>query len=457
MKKLLILTLAMCLLASASFATYTRVKTMGNNDMVLHDEYNIWMFPSTLYDYPEMFIGEFTNTEAFYNSSPDKDLIYIDGEYPGYDNGGYVSSFGAGNIPHLGPMPFYVTGFTNLGAHFTFNEENPYVVGVYFTNSQAYMPLDFIHPSNFWFLTGDFNPGDLPDPNLNSDLFQVQNQRIDLFYSRMMGENKFGAHVGWVYSGVSEDSANYNPKLSMNVYNIGLGYTAMENKLDLGLDFKMLSWTEQADNGDDITKPDGCMSIMLAGRYFNEMSQKTTLIPHGKVMYEKLGTKYYGGSPVDVTEKDSFTGFKVDLGLGMNYNAAANVMAVTDVGVKFKSQKLKYEPTGGTSDEVKLSDITLPYFKMGLEATVFDWFDLRMGGVNYWLWESLTYPEGDNNLKLKAKYVMTEFYLGGGFHWGNLFLDAYTNPQILNDGLYFINGSDTYPFAYQVSLKYKMF
>ena len=106
---------------------------------------------------------------------------------------------------------------------------------------------------------------------------------------------------------------------------------------------------------------------------------------------------------------------------------------------------------------MKLSDITLPYFKMGLEATVFDWFDLRMGGVNYWLWESLTYPEGDNNLKLKAKYVMTEFYLGGGFHWGNLSLDAYTNPQILNDGLYFINGSDTYPFAYQVSLKYKMF
>ena len=59
MKKLLILTLAMCLLASASFATYTRVKTMGNNNMVLHDEYNIWMFPSTLYDYPEMFVGEF--------------------------------------------------------------------------------------------------------------------------------------------------------------------------------------------------------------------------------------------------------------------------------------------------------------------------------------------------------------------------------------------------------------
>lgn len=439
MKKLIILTLAMCLLASASFATYTRVKTMGNNSMVLHDEYNIWMFPSTLYDYPEMFVGEFTNVDAI--NGPDKSAAVDKAYYPGYDYGGYVSGIGMGNIPHLGPFEYYENGFTNLGAHFKFNEENPWVLGVYFTNSQSYNPLDFIHPSS-WFSSEIDNP----------DFGILQNQRIDLFYAKMMGENKFGIHLGWVYSGMSQEDTDYNPKFSMSMYNLGLGYTAMENKLDLGLDFKMLTWTDEASNGDKNTEPDGSMSFMLAGRYFNEMNQKVTLIPHGKIMYEKLGIKYYDGTTVD--EKDSFTGFKVDLGMGMDYNAAAGVKAVTDFGIKVQSQKLKYEPTDQPSEEGKLSSITAPYFKVGLEAAVFDWFDLRMGGVDYWMWETFTYPDDS---KEKEKYVTTEFYLGGGFHWGNLSFDTYVNPQILNDGLYFVNGDYTHPFAYQVSLKYKMF
>ncbi len=450
MKKLLILTLAMCLLASASFATYTRVKTMGNNNMVLHDEYNIWMFPSTLYDYPEMFVGEFTNTDAFV--PPALKSANIDGYGYGYDYGGYVSGFGMGNIPHLGSFEFYENGFTNLGAHFKFNEENPFIVGVYFTKSETYTPFNFVHPDYYWFESPDLSDG--------NNLTLLQNQRIDLFYAKMMGENKLGVHLGWVYSGNSIEDTDFKPTLSMNVLNLGLGYTAMENKLDLGLDFKMMTWTSEDQYGYKYSEPDGAMTFMLAGRYFNEMNQKITLVPHGKIMYEKFGVKYYDdtdddtATPTVVTDKDTFTGFKIDGGLGMNYAAAAGVTAVTDFGIKFQNQKMKYEPTGGTSTEDKLSSITAPYFKVGLEATVFDWFDLRMGGIDYWMWETFT---NTSDRKYKEKYVMTEFYLGGAFHWGNLNLDTYVNPQILNDGLYFVNGSYTYPFAYQVSLKYKMF
>jgi hypothetical protein len=138
----------------------------------------------------------------------------------------------------------------------------------------------------------------------------------------------------------------------------------------------------------------------------------------------------------------------------MNYTAASGVMAVTDFGIKFDNQKIKYEPEGDDSEEEKVSALSLPYMKVGLEAMVFDWFTMRLGGINYWMWE--TYTDYDD-YKEKENYAMTEFYLGGQFNWNNLYLDAYMNPQVLNDGLYFVNGDSTNPFAYQVSLKYLMF
>lgn len=450
MKKLIILTLVLCFMASASFATFTRVKTMGNAYMTLEDEYNIWLFPSTLYDYPELFIAEFT----------DHDIVQRDASFDIKANGYYydeiyTSGYGTGGIPRLGYISPYIDGFTNLGAHFTFGEDKPCVLGVYFSESRAYVQTDFINPSS-WF-----------DVDNDVDFDMMQNRRIDLFYARMLGENKFGFHLGWVKSGWENDYATSSdpddprstPAYGINMINVGLGLTAMEDKLDLGFDFKMLSWTDENSAGEKDTESDGSMSFKLAGRYFNEVNQKVTLIPHAKIMYEKLGVKVYNDdSDPDLDLTGTFTGMKFAGGLGMNYNAAANVLAVTDIGFKYNTQKLEDEVEGGATSEDKLTSITMPYFKIGMEATVFDWFDLRLGGVSYWMWDSFDYANfySDDNTE-KQNSVMTEFYLGGGFHWNNLYLDAYLNPEFLTEGVYFVNGDETDDFAYQVSLKYLMF
>jgi hypothetical protein len=441
MKKLLILTLAMCLLATASFATYTRVKTLGEANMIVPDEHNIWLFPSTINDYPELFLGEFTTNYAFY---PDKENGYY-----------YNYSFGPGYIPNLGYISPYYDGYTNLGTHLKFGEDNPFVLGVYFTESRAFTPIDFIHPNYWWEYWMDMDWDEVND----FDYEIMKNQRIDLFYGRNLGENKFGFHFGWVKSGWDESwdegEDSYNPKEGINMFNLGLGLGMMDNKLDLGLDFKTLSWTDEDSDGEKESESDGSMALTLAARYFNEMNQKCTLVPHGQITYEKLGVKY----PED-EYKASFTEMAIDLGVGMHYVPAAGILAVTDFGLIYNTEKVKFEATeGDEEEELKLNTMTLPYFKVGLEATIFDWFDLRMGGVNYWMWDKWDFGDGEDyeNWEYKENYVYTEFYLGGGFHWGNLFIDAYANPQILTDGLYFINGHDTEPFAYQVSLKYKMF
>ena len=60
MKKLLLIVGALMLLSLNVFATDTRVLTMGDNNKVLLDEHNIFLFPSRINDYPNLAIAEFS-------------------------------------------------------------------------------------------------------------------------------------------------------------------------------------------------------------------------------------------------------------------------------------------------------------------------------------------------------------------------------------------------------------
>ena len=65
MKRLLLILLAASVLLSTSvLASDTRVRTMGDNNMVLLDEANIRLFPSRVLDYPNLAIGEFGGDDS---------------------------------------------------------------------------------------------------------------------------------------------------------------------------------------------------------------------------------------------------------------------------------------------------------------------------------------------------------------------------------------------------------
>jgi hypothetical protein len=101
MKKLIILTLALCLImASVSFATQTRSLTMGDNHLILTSDDNIWDFASRLNDYPNLAVGEFG---------------------------------------------FGINSFYQFGVHWQFNEEKPWVLATYFDNA-ANFSLPFGNP-----------------------------------------------------------------------------------------------------------------------------------------------------------------------------------------------------------------------------------------------------------------------------------------------------------------------
>jgi len=60
MKKALILAIGLLMLFSiSSFASETRTLVMGDNNMIMVDDYNIFMFPGRVNNYPNLALGEF--------------------------------------------------------------------------------------------------------------------------------------------------------------------------------------------------------------------------------------------------------------------------------------------------------------------------------------------------------------------------------------------------------------
>ena len=121
----------------------------------------------------------------------------------------------------------------------------------------------------------------------------------------------------------------------------------------------------------------------------------------------------------------------------MNYTPSNNVLAVCDIGLMYVSDKTEYE-SGGSTTEAKNTNTAIPYMKLGVDADVLKWMDLRMGATSYWNNEKY---EVDPN-SIKYKYAENDLYLGFGFHFGHLHVDTYANPDLFIEGFNFISGGE---------------
>jgi hypothetical protein len=414
MKRLLIFTLAIMLVAYASsFATLTKTLTMGDANGIVYDDGNIWLYPSTFYNYPDLAIGE-----------------------------------------------LYSNDMERFGIHYKFGEEAPLILGAYFTTDQPFY-IPFNSPS--W------------------DYSVENNDRIDLFAAYMMGENPIGLHINYVCGSRKYEDDSIPPATSPNVEEEGisnlafdLGITMMQGKADIAAGINFLSWTDIEWNGNDETKPTGNLAFYVMGRYFHEMNQKVTLVPHIGFSSEKVGFELYeqwssttAAVATRMTRERKYSQTIIDLGFGMNYSPAAGILAIGDIGFMMSNTKQEYHEdtsyTGTTTmidEEYNDNNTYLPYFRIGMDATVFDLLDIRLGSTSYWR----KYVNEDKEMtatdkwteKYTRSYVSNSTYLGAGFHWGNLKIDAEIDPELLLDGFYFISGEDN-DMAYQITILYEMF
>jgi len=226
------------------------------------------------------------------------------------------------------------------------------------------------------------------------------------------------------------------------------------------------------------------MQFHIRGRYWKEMNQKITIIPHAEITREKYGNKQYNYMDLNEDDRTKVLGQKentimtIDFGLGMNYNPTAKILAIADIGVAFVKDNEKYKQWNlddslVTDNEYKYSTTYLPYIKIGLEGEVFKWLDARLGAASYW--RKYTYESdygqggvdgGAYTQKYSSSYPYNSSYMGLGFHWGNFYIDTYMDPAIILDGFEFIRGNNQYEeeywygqdrrMNYNVTLRYDM-
>ena len=401
MKKTLILTVvAAFILSSMAFALgdayygggNARVETMGYVNNIVRDYANIWIYPSTINSYPNQFYGE-----------------------------------------------FYDGDFDEAGAHFGFNKDNPWVLGAYFSEQDYY--------------NSALSSGGYPSKSTSP----YADQRIHLFYGRNLNDMPFGFALGIYGDSQKQDNdtvSSSSYERSLRRYEIGFGISPMQQKMDIGFGVAFTSWTEKEWNGVDAlydqSKPKGNMDIMLSARYWMDPMDKCVLVPHLGIMYSKEGVEGYD---TDNTLLGTYTTKEtaIDLGLGMNYEASEDVLVVTDFGFMLDSYKSETEIPGNPTVEYKESYKSIPYFKIGIDAKVLSWMDVRAGVSSYW--DSYTW-EPVSSRKYTSKYASTDTFFGAGFHWGDLDLDVSVEPEFMQNGPYFVTGSETDYIFERVSLTY---
>lgn len=401
MKTTIIIMVATLILVSSSvMATDTRVRTMGDNNMVLLDDANIFLFPSRVLEYPSLAIGEF-----------------------GGDS------------------------FNRLGIHWKFGSDNPWVMATYFSTAPIGNPVGLYDNTPFGYFTEGVG---------------LTNERIDLYYGRanMVGNRNFGFHFGYTRASydlddTDETDANdgdFQEKLAY--YDFGFGLTDSTGKWDASVHIGLGSWTDEGQNASDVgvvqSEPDGYMDLTAMFRYFRQINSEWTTICHAELYYGKRGEKDHGSDGDWTTTDDIITKdgqFFVDLGYGANWTPATNVLVVGDVGIAYDKTKREFttsanHPLGAGSAEWTSKKFVFPYWSIGFDADVFKWMDIRMGAKSEWVSEkseigsfiALTEAE-------KTKRADNMTYLGFGFHWGRLHVDTETDPDLFLRGFDFITGN----------------
>lgn len=395
--------------AGLATATETRVRTLGENYDTLRDEDNIWLYPSTLVEYPNLMIGEVR-----------------------------MGEFGKGG-GHWGIGSFVLGAYFNTSAY-SFIWEIPELGTLEAISIDQ--RIDFFYGRHL---------GDLPfglrlslwgeGSKKEDDPQTSQDPNYENSYSRFELASGLTAMDG---------------KLDLAG---SLGRTGFEEKEDFDdpttTEYRFLTYTP--------SKSDGSLDLSLRGRYWHTISPQWTLVPHasfGHMTLDYVGQMYYqesGTVKFFDDEKAEFSVTAITLGVGTNYAPSPKVLTVTDVGLMFASSAVDWtsfytvETDNYESHEFKSKPKLIPYFKMGLEGKVKSWLAVRVGVVSEWhsttqeyVYEYRMNQQGDDEKKESSTSgVMARTYLGAGFQFGDFAIDTDLDASFLNNGPYFITGAST--------------
>jgi hypothetical protein len=278
MKRLCVLILALAmaaLLAVPAFATWTRVVTMGNQPMYIQDDQNVWMWPSTVNNYPRHLIID---------HSVDASAMEF----------GYAEDFDGG---------------TRVGMIVPFMKHS--VLGAYISNFDVE-----------WSLT----------PSEAS-------QQIDLFYGYRGTNFDLGVHIdyyaaGTEYGGKQNQSAfGFNAGVGFNVNGNMLEISGLYRSIGWKWEEQYASPTPY----DPLNEKDSGSDMGLAARYLIAYNSMVTLVPAFAYRQQKIAEKVTAAPGFGSGQEYKTTGW--DLGVGCNTVPLQGTEFLTSIGVRSANDK----------------------------------------------------------------------------------------------------------------------
>ncbi|MDP8239630.1 MAG: hypothetical protein P9X24_11125 [Candidatus Hatepunaea meridiana] len=362
------------IVSSTAFATVTRVTTMGNVGQIIKDRSNVGTYPQVIVEYSDMMGVEINGAGV---------LTAASAWYSGIGPGKLGLTFSTGTLANS-----YAPAIDSTGRNYT-----------------------------------------------------VYHQKIGLIYGLDIGEMLLGVQLN-MFGNSHERDFKAVPQAtppvvkdksveSVSGFGLRFGATLMEN-IEAYFNFQNVSWKHEGADGKMLTEPNGNMVIGFGGRYWFEMRDNCTLVPYFNFTMSSEGAK-------DAADNE-IKNFKntINLGVGRNSFIAENAMVVTDIGIQLQPFKTEVSVPGLPTVESRTAFTSLPYFRIGLEAELTSWMDIRLGAHKDWQKKSTENNLGDNEY---WSWANTTLFLGAGFHFKNLDIDAAINPRFLTSGPFILSGT----------------
>jgi hypothetical protein len=381
------------LIASSALASNTRVRSMGDVGLILRDDSNLWLFPSTVMHYRNLAILELGGR---------RELIYYLPNQAGIDPGG-------GGLIRLG----------GSGRH---------VIGGFVGESSERLPFAPL------------------DPTTGQPL--AMNRKIDLFY----GVKNANSGLGWQLtyaSGAHKSSSSsgvlgaIENKASVRLLGLSFGMThsfATGGTLDLALRYE--------NHGFEVTRTSGMAENSRGGHHLELLSRWTKGIKGGMEIVPFAGAKV-GSDGRDLgqgigSQSTDLAQNRILAGTGFNFRPDSN--SVFSLGLSFfRSQETTTTDVG--SSATKLTQVTwrLPFVFGGVETALFDWLRVRFGFQKALQTLSRetrgTGLASNNDSEDTRSEGPFELAFGLGIHHRSLTIDFSLDPNYFKRGVYVLSGS----------------
>ncbi len=196
------------------------------------------------------------------------------------------------------------------------------------------------------------------------------------------------------------------------------------------------------DDNTEVTKDDteeyktSWYGVDLRGTW--EWTNKMTFVPAAH--YQAISTDVTASDGTTTTTQEN-TQTYIDVMLGSRYNVAKNATILTGFGYR----SLTGDATTTTKATLENSFTDFPYFMVGFEAGVWEWFDFRLGANKGQQTTSNDTSTAEGVLTNTTTASNLNVNYGFGLHFGNFNIDATFNNNFLYNWGWIASGLSNSP------------